>query len=118
MSENVVGLPENTRSVIIKFGLTDMNVRRDYASLVMYQVGSSSKLDLTNYFFVGPERMPVFGQTTEIMMPWDMSCEQKLCIEFQVAPQQPIAPPMYGNPYGGYPGMPPHMSGMPPHFAN
>ena len=54
LSEDVIGLPANTRSIILKFGLTDMNVRRDYASLCAYQLGSPKKVELTNYFFVGP----------------------------------------------------------------
>ena len=77
-----MGLPENTRSIILKFGLTDMNMRREYAALCAYQLGSSTKVDLTNYFFVGPMILPPFGQTTEVMLPWDPAMESKIVIEF------------------------------------
>lgn len=36
VSEQVTGLPANTRNIILKWGLTDMNVRREYASLYVY----------------------------------------------------------------------------------
>ena len=75
MSEQVAGLPANTRTVILKFGLTDLNARRDYASLVIYQAGSPARVDLTNHFFVGPQPLPTFGQMTEIIMPWDEKLE-------------------------------------------
>lgn len=82
LSESVVGLPPNTRSVILRFGLTDMNVRRDYSSLCVSQEGSPKKINLTNHFFVGPEPLPAFGQMIEIIMPWDMNLEAKLVVEF------------------------------------
>ena len=36
MTERVEGLPADTSSIILRFGLTDMNLRRDYTSLVVY----------------------------------------------------------------------------------
>ena len=110
LSEDVVGLAENTRTVILRFGLTDMNVRRDYASLCVSQQGSPTKIDLTNHFFVGPEPLPAFGQMTEIVMPWDMNLEAKLVVEFTVAAQQPVHHPPPQHHYGG---PPPHHFGGP-----
>lgn len=36
MTEQVGGLPPNTRTLILRFGLTDLNVRREFSSLVVY----------------------------------------------------------------------------------
>ena len=88
LSEEVVGLPPRTRNIILKWGLTDLNLRRDYASLYVYQAGAQGKIDLTNYFFVGPNRLPPFGQMTEVIMPWDEDLESKLVVEFQCAQMQ------------------------------
>ena len=98
-----MGLPPNTRNIILKWGLTDLNLRRDYASLHVYQAGSQGKIDLTNFFFVGPCNLPTFGQMTELIMPWDTTLESKLIVEFQCAQQQHQPPPqMYGMPPGYY----------------
>ena len=59
-----------------------MNIRRSYGSLVVYQLGTDAKVDLTNYFFVGQQPMPAFGQMTEIVFPWDSRLDQKLVVEF------------------------------------
>lgn len=111
-----MGLPPNTRTVILRFGLTDMNVRRDYSKLTVYQMGSPAKIDLTNHFFAGPHQLPTFGSVIEVVMPWEMNLEAKLVVEFQCAPQQPYQqPPPYhiydgpganhyssgGHPYSG-----------------
>lgn len=96
MEEEVVGLPKNTSSIFLKFGLTDLNVRRDYVSLVVYQPGSESKMDLTNNFFAGPQYLPPFGLMTELLMPWDDNLEQKVVVEFQVNPPTPNAYPDLG----------------------
>lgn len=40
LSQPVAGLPPFTRALIVRFGLTDLNVRREYGSLVLYQAGS------------------------------------------------------------------------------
>jgi len=61
LSEDVAGLPANTRAIIVRFGLTDLNIRREYGSLHVYQAGSPTKVDLTNFFFVGPQPLPPFG---------------------------------------------------------
>ena len=96
-----MGLPANTRVIILRFGLTDLNVRRDYLTLSVGQAGSPTKVDLTNHFYVGPQPLPPFGQSTEIIMPWDSNLDAKLVVEFQVAqPQPPQYPPPY-MPYGG-----------------
>ena len=42
------------RALIVKFGLTDINVRGYYSCLRIYQKGSTEKVDLTDYFYVGP----------------------------------------------------------------
>jgi len=76
LQEAVTGLPANTRAIILRFGLTDVNLRRDYASLLVYQAGSPAKVDLTNFFFVGPAPVPSFGQSSEILMPWDEKLDQ------------------------------------------
>lgn len=91
-------MPANTRALILRFSLTDINLRRDYASLVVYQAGSLARIDLTNFFFVGHGPMPPFGTSSEILMPWDEKLEAKIVVEFQVAPRQPA----YGG--GAYPG--------------
>lgn len=51
--ENVEDLPHNTRALIVKFSLTDINLRRHYTSLTIQQGKSSNVVDLTNYFMVG-----------------------------------------------------------------
>jgi len=97
-----VGLPANTRNILLKWGLTDLNIRRDYASLHVYQAGSQAKIDLTNYFFVGPNRLPPFGQMTEMIMPWDQNLEAKLIVEFQCAQMQHQPAYGYHGGAGGY----------------
>jgi len=107
--------------------LTDLNIRREYGSLHVYQAGSPTKVDLTNFFFVGPTPLPPFGQCTEIIMPWDQKLDAKLVVEFQVAAQQPPMHPPHHNhygyphgpgPYGGHMQPPPmqhHLSGLNPY---
>ena len=118
IQESVVGLPANTRAVILNFSLTDLNLRRAYGSLVVYQAGSPAKVDLTNFFFVGPLPLPPFGLGTEVILPWDDKLDAKLVVEFHCAATHQIPPPNpysglggYGG-YGGYggPGMPPPIS--------
>ena len=65
-----------------------MNVRREYATLSMYQAGSANRVDLTNTFFIGTQQLPPFGQMTELILPWDQKLESELVIEFSVAPPQ------------------------------
>eukprot|EP00352_Strombidinopsis_acuminata_P006163 CAMPEP_0176369792 /NCGR_PEP_ID=MMETSP0126-20121128/23542_1 /TAXON_ID=141414 ORGANISM="Strombidinopsis acuminatum, Strain SPMC142" /NCGR_SAMPLE_ID=MMETSP0126 /ASSEMBLY_ACC=CAM_ASM_000229 /LENGTH=125 /DNA_ID=CAMNT_0017728583 /DNA_START=669 /DNA_END=1046 /DNA_ORIENTATION=- len=50
--ENVENLPHNTRALIVKFALTDINLRRQYTSITIQQGKSSNVIDLTNYFMV------------------------------------------------------------------
>ena len=45
--EVVVNLPPNMRALIVKFGLTDINVRSQYNYLKIYQKGAKTKIDLT-----------------------------------------------------------------------
>ena len=59
--EVVVNLPPNMRALIVKFGLTDINVRSQYNYLKIYQKGAKTKIDLTEYFYLGPEPIPAFG---------------------------------------------------------
>ena len=125
VSESVQGLPPNTRALILRFGLTDLNVRREYGSLVVYQAGSQARIDLTNFFIVGHAPLPAFGQSSEIIMPWDEDLDQTLIVEFQISPTMPTPPqpsydPYYNapNPYNPYqqhgPYGPPHHYGPPP----
>ena len=57
----VQGLPLSTTSIVLRFGLNDMNIRREYTSLVVYQSGSQDRVDITNLFMVGPQQLPRFG---------------------------------------------------------
>ena len=59
--EYVNNLPRDMRALIVKFGLTDINVRSYYSYLRIYQKGSTEKIDLTDYFYLGPQPIPPFG---------------------------------------------------------
>ena len=59
--EYVNDLPRDMRALIVKFGLTDINVRSYYSYLRIYQKGSTEKIDLTDYFYLGPQPIPPFG---------------------------------------------------------
>ena len=127
LSQPVAGLPPFTRALILRFGLTDLNVRREYGSLVLYQAGSKARIDLTNFFIVGHAPLPPFGQSSEIIMPWDENLDQTLVVEFQISPSMPTPQPYdpYYNaqhnpyaytPHSGMHGHPHHAHGPPPHM--
>ena len=82
-----MNLPPNMRAIILKFGLTDINVRSNYNFLKVYQKGckENEQVDLTNYFYIGAQQLPPFGQVTELIMPWDDDKEQVLCVDFEVS---------------------------------
>jgi len=90
IASEVEGLPNRIGAVIVKFSLTNINIRRLYASLHLSQSGSSNKVNLTDYFFVGPELSPPIGQSTEIIFPWDRDLPHKLELEVTLA-QQSVA---------------------------
>ena len=79
-------------------------MRRDYDSLVISQVGSAAKVDLTNCFYVGQQPVPIFGSATEVMLPWDDKLENKLELNVTASPASLAhSPSSYGNPYASNP---------------
>lgn len=60
--------------------LTDLNVRRLIKTIQVKQGTINEGIDLSQYFQVGPQMLPSFGITTEIILPWDMQDEQCLTL--------------------------------------
>ena len=71
MKEELNDLPNGVKALILKFALSDINVRRLYHSMVIAQEESATLVDLSNYFYVGMHPVPPFGMTTEIILPWE-----------------------------------------------
>ena len=67
-----IQVPEGVRALIVRFALTDINVRRLFWTMSLYQVGvsKSAAVDLSSLFYIGPSPVPSFGTATEIIMPW------------------------------------------------
>ena len=65
-------LPDNTQALIIKYQLSDINVRKHFSQLLLKQESSNNIIDLSSYFILGPQIIPSFGMSTELIIPWDM----------------------------------------------
>jgi hypothetical protein len=70
---------------VVKFGLTDLNVRREYDWISLSQFTSDQSIDLTDHFTVGDNQMPKFGKTVDVIMPWDPKLPQRLILEFTLS---------------------------------
>ena len=104
-----IAVPEGVKALIVRFALTDINVRRLFWTLTLQQVGvsKSAAVDLTSFFWVGPHPLPSFGTATEIILPWDGKLAKQLKLDMtlpmtpglpqQHSPWQPM--PMMPNPY-------------------
>jgi hypothetical protein len=90
LESEVKDLPLHAKAVIVRFGITDINIRKQYSSLVVQQSGANSSINLTNYFFAGQGMQPILGMTTEVIMPWDANLPQTLAVMFEC--QQQAAP--------------------------
>ena len=78
--QELTNLPNEPQALIVKFSLTDINIRRDYEKLTMCQIGAAEAVDLTHYFYLGPYPVPGFGSTVEVIVPWDKQGEPILAI--------------------------------------
>jgi hypothetical protein len=81
------------KGLIIRFALTDINVRRLYVRLAITQAGRSNEcvVDLTSFFWIGPTGVPSFGTASEIILPWDGGLHSQLKLDFTL-PQTPGQP--------------------------
>jgi hypothetical protein len=85
--ENIKGVPLGASAIIVNFLLTDLNLRRDYAHMFIYQEGNDqNKTNLTNKFMVGPHPLPPFGMSTEVTLPWVDHDRSKNSIILEVWP--------------------------------
>lgn len=73
----------------MRFGLTDLNVRRLYTKMNLQQTGTSneSAVDLTNLFYIGPNVSASFGIASEVMLPWKQDLAKELTLTIDIVPQ-------------------------------
>lgn len=106
-------MPHGVKGLIVRFALTDINVRRLYARLALRQDGTSneSAIDLTGFFWIGPNGVPSFGSATEVILPWSADLNQQLKVDITLPPTPglPAAyspdqfpPPKFVSPMQGY----------------
>jgi len=81
--DHIDDLPHNTRALIVKFSLTDINLRRQYSSITIQQGKSQNVIDLTNYFMVG-QQCPSFGSAIEVIMPWDSKLAPEFVLTYSI----------------------------------
>jgi len=88
-------LPPQVTSLTIKFSLSNVNIRRRYSRLAVNQGGAPGEsTELTDYFMLGPNPVPVFGLSTEVTIPWNddldnsLECHYSVCIDPNFAAQQ------------------------------
>lgn len=71
---------------MLKFSMSDLNIRRLVSKLVVKQSLSNDSLDLGNVFFLpdplGREApyLPAIGLSEELILPWDMTLAQELTL--------------------------------------
>jgi hypothetical protein len=63
--------PKSTFQIVVSFGLTDINLRREYDWIQLSQCKSEQSIDLTDHFTVYDNQLPKLGKTVDVIMPWD-----------------------------------------------
>ncbi len=69
------GLDEKTFGLILRFTLTDLNVRRLYHSILVKQGTINEGVDISSMYNVYTTNLPSFGLSSELILPWDMKDE-------------------------------------------
>ena len=85
-------MPQGAKGLIVRFALTDVNVRRLYRQIVLAQSGVSneSQVDVSNFFYIGPHPLPSFGIASEVLVPWNTQLNQEMTVTLTL-PVQPKA---------------------------
>ncbi|CDW81997.1 e3 ubiquitin-protein ligase nrdp1-like [Stylonychia lemnae] len=78
LQQDIRMIPKDTQALILRYTLTDLNVRRLIRSFQISQQDDNNVIELGNYFTIGTQSIPQIGMSTEILMPWDMSKSQTL----------------------------------------
>ena len=83
--------------------MKNLNIRRRYSRLSIKQFGTPSPAtELTDYFTVGPNPIPVFGMATEVTIPWDDDYDNAIVVDFSVLVDQNLALNRNDPQFAGY----------------
>ena len=66
---------------------------------MILQQDSEHPIDLSSFFFIGPNHVPSFGVCTEIIMPWNSAGQKTLTLSFRLAEQAHVHGISTTNPY-------------------
>ena len=77
-SEALHGLNDRTQGLIVRFTLTDLNVRKLVHSIQLKQGTTNEGIELSSLFIPSKALIPSFGLATEVILPWDMKDVQTI----------------------------------------